>query len=87
MDKSQGVFQEKMRFERCNLQAMSLALEGIAPEEATRLAMRIHCTEISLLAADKEEKTLSTHLKFYKYLLLYSLRESIFYEYGCSRKF
>jgi len=38
-------------FGRCNLQAMSLALGGITSEEATKLALRRHCTEDSLLAA------------------------------------
>lgn len=71
MDKSQGVFQEKMRFERCNLQAMSLALDGISPEETTRLAMRIHGREIFLLAAGKGEKMLSTDLNFHRSIQLF----------------
>lgn len=44
-------FRGNMSFERCNLQAMSLALDGMTSKEATKLAMRMHCTENSLLAA------------------------------------
>lgn len=45
-DKSQHVFQAN-RFERCNLQAVLSAPDGITSVKATKLAMRMHYTENS----------------------------------------
>lgn len=48
-------FRGNLRFERCNLEGRSFALDGMTSEEAKKLTTRMHCTENSLLAAIRQK--------------------------------